>query len=183
MQIFSVGDEVSVIHDTIKGKVLKVEQHQLLIEDEFGFERYYRPSELTVVSSEKHYKNLNSLANKDGYHSSDKYSSASSPGATQLFEIDLHIENLLDTNTGMTNHEIVQYQLTACRAFVQQSIEKKRKKIVLIHGKGEGVLKGEIRQYLNGIEDSSPIRVDYHDANYQRYGIGGATEVVLFYNY
>ena len=52
----------------------------------------------------------------------------------------------------MTNHEIVQYQLTACRAFVQQSIEKKRKKIVLIHGKGEGVLKGEIRQYLNGID-------------------------------
>lgn len=183
MQAFNPGDLVSVIHDTIRGKVIRVEKFQVFIEDDDGFERSYRIDELTVLSNEKHYKNIDAVNPKEEETKQASNGLWGQPEKTTISEVDLHIENLLDTTAGMTNHEIVQYQLSACRSFIQQSIEKKRKKIVLIHGKGQGVLKGEIRQYLNGIQDHSPIRVDYHDADYQRYGIGGATEVILFYSY
>jgi DNA-nicking Smr family endonuclease len=34
--------------------------------------------------------------------------------------------------------------MTACKSFIKKAFDKKAKKIVLIHGKGEGILKAEI---------------------------------------
>ena len=70
--------------------------------------------------------------------------------------------------------------MTTCRAFVQESITRRRKKIVLIHGKGEGVLKSEIRTYLERLSNDRGVQLDYHDASFAEFGIGGATEVLLY---
>ncbi len=94
--------------------------------------------------------------------------------------IDLHIECLVDNHTNLSNHEIVQKQMFACRSFVQKAIQSNKRKIVLIHGKGEGVLKAEIHYYLNRLVNQQSIKMDFHDAPYSEFGMGGATEVILY---
>ena len=48
-----VGDQVSVISDVIKGKIIKINGDQISIEDEFGFERTYSKSDLVLSKGEK----------------------------------------------------------------------------------------------------------------------------------
>jgi dsDNA-specific endonuclease/ATPase MutS2 len=90
-----------------------------------------------------------------------------------VYELDLHIHELLDHYGHMSNGEILQHQMQACRSFVREAIEKRYKKIVLIHGVGEGVLKQEIHRFLDQLS-----HIEYHDAPYRTYGYG-ATEVLI----
>ena len=186
MQTIRIGDKVSVIHDTVKGTVLKVDQKHVIIEDDFGFERTYQPKELTILGRDEDYGQLHHTPIKEEDHISPKnrLKKATNTMIKEVpFEIDLHIEELLEYSNGLSNHEIVQKQLTACRAFVQHAIKHKQKKIVLIHGKGAGVLKSEIRHYLIRLDNDGSVQIEYHDANFNRYGNGGATEVILSYAY
>ncbi len=66
MLLFKVGDRVSVLKDTIRGKVVEIESGQVLIEDEHGFERKYRANQLVLLNCEKSYKiNSNTILEKD----------------------------------------------------------------------------------------------------------------------
>jgi len=88
-------------------------------------------------------------------------------------EVDLHIEELLNDFRGMTNAEIIQYQLRYFQKELEEAIANHMQRIVFIHGVGNGRLKGEVRRILETYHG-----VRYHDASYQRYGFG-ATEVVI----
>lgn len=90
-----------------------------------------------------------------------------------LLEIDLHINELLDDTTGMTAAEMLEYQMDTFKKELENAYKNKLlKKIVFIHGKGNGTLKTEIRKYL----DRNSIK--YQDASFQKYGFG-ATLVFL----
>jgi len=91
----------------------------------------------------------------------------------EVYELDLHIHELLDHYQNMTNTEILRVQMSACKSFVNEAIGKRYQKIVLIHGVGEGVLKAEIIKWLD-----SQSHIEYHDAPYRTYGYG-ATEVII----
>ena len=67
--------------------------------------------------------------------------------------------------------------MTACRAFIQEALAARLKKIVVIHGKGQGVLKSEIHQYLDRLSSNQGVQLDYYDAPFNRYGMGGATTI------
>ncbi len=88
-------------------------------------------------------------------------------------EIDLHIEELLDYHGNMSNTEILMHQMMCFRGFYKQKRGEGYKKIIAIHGVGEGVLRTEIVHFLH-----SQDNVEYHDADYRKYG-GGATEIVF----
>ena len=77
----------------------------------------------------------------------------------------------------MNNFDILQRQMQTCRMFIERAIRLKAKKAVLIHGKGEGVLKNEIYTYLDRLENAKHIRIEFYEASYATYGVGGATEV------
>lgn len=91
-----------------------------------------------------------------------------------IYELDLHMHELLDRFDHMSNAQILEYQLSCCRRFIYEAREKRYKKVVLIHGVGEGVLRSEIRSWLDSLS-----YVSYHDAPYRTYGYG-ATEVILW---
>lgn len=184
MQTFKEGDKVSVLHETIVGCVVSVKGNIVQIEDEDGFIRAYPISKLVPSASKADYKIGTDIPLKDIQPNPvkrpvKKVVPRSEPTRT---EIDLHIEELRDSHHALTNYEIVQIQMTACRAFVMDAIAQNKKRIVLIHGKGEGVLKSEIHHYLDRLASNQGVRLDYHDASYRSYGMGGATEVV-FNNY
>ena len=170
------GDRVSVISDTIKGKITHIKGERVFIVDEFGFERNYKSAELVVIKGD--YKLQDHELSKD-IEEKVKNQINENKQPLRSFEIDLHIEELVDSHQYMTNHEILTRQMTVCRGFIQNAIEMRTKKIVLIHGKGEGVLKSEIHLYLNKIRNFNGISLEYHDASYAEYGVGGATEVIF----
>jgi dsDNA-specific endonuclease/ATPase MutS2 len=61
---------------------------------------------------------------------------------------------------------------------LEQSANQKAKRIVVIHGVGNGRLKQEIRSFLNGSK-----RYQFCDADFSHYGFGGATQVDIRLNW
>lgn len=88
--------------------------------------------------------------------------------------VDLHSAELLETTSGMSNTEILQYQLSYFNKVMSEQIKHRGKKIVFIHGKGEGVLRQSIIRDLK-YKYKSCI---YQDASFQEYGYG-ATQVTI----
>jgi hypothetical protein len=88
------------------------------------------------------------------------------------FEIDLHIEELIDDASGMDNSSMIQYQLNYFNKCLDEARNRKLWKFIAIHGVGKGVLRNEIRQLIK------QEGLKFQDASYQRYGYG-ATEVLM----
>jgi len=185
MSAFKVGDAVSVLNETTRGKIISVGLKKSKIEDEDGFIREYLNSLLVHSKSSTTYKLGDDildreLQNKLNLQQKIKKLKSSSSQSELAFEIDLHYESLTESLNIKSNFEILQKQLTACRSFVQKALSKKQKRIVIIHGKGEGVLKSEIHLYLTRLTSERGINLDFHDAPYHEYGMGGATEVIFY---
>lgn len=92
----------------------------------------------------------------------------------EILEVDLHAEELLDTTAGMSPGDIKEYQLKVFRKTMNEHMKEKGRKIVFIHGNGEGVLRraliDELRRNFKSCE--------YQDASFQQYGFG-ATMVTI----
>lgn len=88
-------------------------------------------------------------------------------------EIDLHIEELLDNYSGMSNAEIILIQLKHFQKTLDKAINGHYRKVVVIHGVGNGRLKQEIRTIL-----SSYNNLRFYDGSYSKYGFG-ATEIII----
>lgn len=91
-----------------------------------------------------------------------------------LLEIDLHASALLDTTAGMSNADLLEYQLNKFNEVMTGQLRNKNRKIVFIHGKGDGVLKNAI---LKELKTKYP-KCNYQDASFQEYGYG-ATMVTI----
>lgn len=89
-------------------------------------------------------------------------------------EVDLHIHELLDSTTGMSNSDILNYQLDKFREVLENYKNTKGQKIVFIHGKGDGVLRKAILTELK----NKYKHYDYQDASFREYGYG-ATQVTI----
>jgi DNA-nicking Smr family endonuclease len=183
MSVFKIGDKVSVLNEAVRGTIVAAGPLKSKLEDEDGFVREYSNQFLVPDVSDK-YRLEDVMPDRE---LSKKIQSAVGKPVLkglakipEVFEIDLHYEALSEVMDIKTSHEILQKQLTACRSFVQRSIARKVKRIVIIHGKGEGVLKSEIHLYLNRLGSEQGVRLDFHDAPYHEYGIGGATEVIFY---
>ena len=88
-------------------------------------------------------------------------------------EIDLHIEELIDNYSGMTNAEIVIIQIKHFQKALDNAINNHFRKLVVIHGVGNGRLKNEVRSILSTYSNLKVL-----DASYSKYGFG-ATEVLI----
>ena len=88
--------------------------------------------------------------------------------------VDLHANELLDTTAGMSNTEILNYQLDVFRNTLKENASNKGKRIVFIHGKGEGILRHAIISELK----YKFKKYLYQDASFQEYGYG-ATQVTI----
>lgn len=91
-----------------------------------------------------------------------------------IIEVDLHINELLDTTAGMSAADILEYQLQKFNEVMQANIKRKGQKIVFIHGKGDGILKSELmKNFKNKYKTCY-----FQDASFREYGFG-ATMVTI----
>lgn len=91
-----------------------------------------------------------------------------------VLEVDLHINELLDTTAGLSTADILNYQIDTFRRTMDEHLRDKGLKIVFIHGKGEGVLRQAITKELAHRYKGH----DVQDASFREYGYG-ATQVTI----
>lgn len=95
-------------------------------------------------------------------------------GQQDILEVDLHIGELLDDTRGMSNREMLDYQLDKFREVMEKYKGKPEQRIVFIHGKGDGVLRKAV---LDELKHKYPA-CRHQDASFQEYGFG-ATMVTI----
>jgi hypothetical protein len=195
---FKVGDTVRFLNDEGEGIILSFPSSDVaLVEDSSGFAYEHEVRELVhVVPLDKELKkyeevnpDLASLlernidadmvkrANADFKAIYKGKQGTEIKGKGDWMEVDLHAHELLESQRGMTNGDIVVYQLEHFERMLRNAEEKKMKRVVFIHGVGQGVLRQEIRRILN---EYYP-HCEFMDAPYHIYGYG-ATEVRIHPN-
>jgi len=170
---FKKGDRVEVIDDNETGTVSNVDGEQITVEFEDGFTQEFQPGELIHSKPlEFDYASI-SIAHIDKNPTSKTQKTKNSK-TNYVPELDLHIHELIDDASRLSNFEILNIQLSRAKGFLEWAISKQFKKIILIHGVGQGVLKEELKTLLRRYDN-----VEFFDANYQKYGLG-ATEVRIY---
>jgi hypothetical protein len=195
---FKVGDRVRFLNDEGEGIILSFSSPNIaLVEDSTGFAYEHEVRELVhVVPLDKELKkyeevnpDLASLlernidaemvkkANADFKAIYKGKQGSEIKGKGDWMEVDLHAHELLESQRGMTNGDIVVYQLEHFERMLRNAEEKKVKRVIFIHGVGQGVLRQEIRRILS---EYYP-HCEFMDAPYHIYGYG-ATEVRIHPN-
>jgi len=131
----------------------------LLIED-FQVKKKPEPKEKFVLPLKLQQKNLVTSSNIEA----------------PKYELDLHIEALLDNSRGLSNAEIVQLQLDTLRHYLQLAMVHRQERMIVIHGLGKGRLKEEVHVILKQTPEVSRYKNEWS----ARYGFG-ATEVFFRY--
>nr|WP_319398024.1 DUF2027 domain-containing protein [uncultured Carboxylicivirga sp.] len=111
------------------------------------------------------------LREKEPKPARKKYAKRDEPG---ILEVDLHIDELIDTTAGLSNGEILNIQIDKFKQVMKDNAKFKGKKLVFIHGVGAGTLKNEIRRLL----ERQYKKHNYQDASFREYGYG-ATMVII----
>ena len=91
-----------------------------------------------------------------------------------LIEVDLHIGELMDSLTGMEPKDMLERQLDEVRKTMAANSRRIGQKIVFIHGKGEGVLRKAVLDFLK----KEYPKAELQDASFREYGFG-ATLVTI----
>lgn len=95
------------------------------------------------------------------------------PEDKSIAEVDLHLHELIEDERRLGTDERLTYQLAYFERALEAAIRDGKRKLIVIHGVGEGVLREEVRRLLQFYEG-----VRFHDADMRRYG-SGATEVEI----
>lgn len=183
-----VGDRVAFVNEVGGGSVIEVRlRGRVLVRGDDGFELERALKELVrydPVTIQKAYEvtdhQAGMVAANDVLEEKQKKRSASRPGKTpkrpedaSVAEVDLHMHELVPDETRMDKAEKLSYQLAYFERRLEAAIRDGKKKLIVIHGVGEGVLREEVRKILQFYEN-----VRFHDADMRKYGVG-ATEVLI----
>ena len=79
----------------------------------------------------------------------------------------------------MERRESFDQKVTRAKDFFDQKSTITQKKVVIIHGKGQGVLKTEVQDYLKKLNIEQGYKLEFHDASFYEFGFWGATEVIF----
>lgn len=171
---FKIGDRVDVINETLTGKVIEVRSGTITVRCSDGFHYTFDPKELVL---QKEWNNMIKMVPEVRKKNTEQLSSpkADLKNKPEHPEIDLHLHELVEIEDGLSSHDKLTLQLSSARQRLERAIDNKEKKIIFIHGRGDGVLKRELQYMLRNYP------VEFHDASYAKYGMG-ATEVIIYQN-
>jgi dsDNA-specific endonuclease/ATPase MutS2 len=92
----------------------------------------------------------------------------------EIVEVDLHIGSLLDNTNGLSPADMLGCQMDRFHETLARYAGSRGRRIVFIHGKGEGVLRSSIEKELK----TRYKQYAYQDASFREYGFG-ATMVTI----
>lgn len=167
---FKAGDIVSFLNEVGSGRVLKVNPDgSFLVEREDGFEEAFRAAELVL----RGHLAIDRVERKDKPKAPLERGQAK-PAAPRHLEQDLHFEQLVDYPKNYSAQEKLNIQLVSARDCLQRARRGGIKRVILIHGVGQGRLREEVHSLLERMDG-----LTFYDASFAEYG-RGATEVEFF---
>lgn len=175
MKSFKIGEKVGFLHEKGSAEIIQILGNQwVIIKDSEGFEQKRNTTDLIKIHGVDY--QLNDISLPKDFTKITRKKITSEPTKKQTtWEIDLHIEHLLDSHRGLSNTEILLKQMHHFRSKFSNAKNQRIQKLIVIHGVGEGVLKNEIRTFLHRQE-----HIEFFDGSYLEYG-KGATEIRFFY--
>lgn len=174
---FVPGQKVVFLREQGGGVILSAEPKGMFrVEDNDGFRRLVHRTELGPVHGDHQEVTLPDMEIREKDLPTKKKPSPKLPPIIEKWHIDLHIEELVESHTGWGNAQILSCQMRAFEAFFNKARRNRIRLLIVIHGVGEGVLRHEVRTWLD-----KQGGVEYYDADYRKYGMG-ATCVELRYS-
>lgn len=194
MNEFAPGQRVKFLNDVGSATVVRVEGNQVVVTDEDGFDRTVSASELLAApdpeAEAKSYGNtIPDLAKLLAQEVGEKrmkelqkdfevrYQNTQATNMARRdahMEVDLHIHELVDDQSGLPDRAKLAIQMDHFDRMMDIAKREKLRRIVFIHGVGQGVLRHQIHTAL---EQHHPD-CTYRQGDPRKYG-SGATEVWL----
>lgn len=165
---FEVDDIVSFINNTGTGRILQIKDDRAEVLMDYGFEEWHFLSDLVPRKS----LNIGEVRAKDRPASRLEKGQAKAKAPEEL-AVDLHFDALVDFPKNFSSHEKLQIQLDEARKAIDKARRGGIKRVILIHGVGQGRLRDEVYAMLERMD-----RLEFYDASFARFG-KGATEVML----
>ena len=166
------GDRVKISDEKgIYTVIRSISPKKVLVTTDDGLEIPLLKEGLIVISKE----------NEELYHASSgkKKESRSNKSAVRgnkrsgiYREVDLHLKG---KSVQGSEFNAIEIQILRFRSELDRAIRDNEKEIVFIHGVGSGKLKAMIRKILT----ENYINCQVHDGSYRKYGIDGATHVII----
>ena len=167
---FKIGDSVRFLDQEGDAKVVGIiDDKNVTIEDESGFEYPYPIAQLVAVNSR--------VKEQIAYDKKPIIKQEEKPAYKafnddSINHVDIHAHRLISNPEAYSLDYILDIQLNAVKAAIRKSIQQKAKSLVIIHGEGKGSLKNKVRKQLIEFREIKEII----DASYEKFG-KGATEV------
>lgn len=194
MTSFQTGQRVKFLNDVGSATVVRVEGSTVVVEDEDGFERSVSAAELMAapdpeVEARQYGDTIPDVAQLLAQEVGEKrmrelqkdfevrYQHAQATNMARRdahMEVDLHIHELVDDQRGLPDRAKLAIQMDHFDRMMDIAKREKLRRIVFIHGVGQGVLRHQIRTTL---EQHHPD-CTYREGDPRKYG-SGATEVWL----
>lgn len=158
---FEIGSKVGLLTEAGEYTVVSIEDHHVLLEDEHGFVNRYEKKQLVA----RRQMTVDEAPMKDDH---DGAKTRNKP-ISNLPEIDLHAEHLVDQPSKYSSHDLFETQLQHFRRFMNKQEQLRNPKYVVIHGVGNGRLKEAIREIVQGTPGAT-----MNDANFSANGVGAS---------
>lgn len=179
----AVGDEVLLVNEAGGGIVLEVLGLRVRVRTRDGFELEYplkavvkKDPALRHTVSDHHAQlvaandRLQERIQRDKGRGANERNGGKAAGKRedpQVMEVDLHLQELIDDERHLTDGEKLRFQLDYFERMLNTAIRERKRKLIVIHGVGEGVLREEVRKMLQFYEGCR-----FDDADPRRYGYG-----------
>ena len=194
MNTFKPGQLVKFLNDVGSATVVRVDGDQVVVTDEDGFDRTVAANELMaapdpeaeaksygdtipdlakLLAQEVGEKRMKELQ-KDFEVRYQNTQATSMARRDAHMEVDLHIHELVDDQRGLPDRAKLAIQMDHFDRMMDIAKREKLRRIVFIHGVGQGVLRHQIH---NTLEQHHPD-CTYRQGDPRKYG-SGATEVWL----
>jgi dsDNA-specific endonuclease/ATPase MutS2 len=168
---FNIGDKVSFLNEKGSGVVTNIlNNFRVLILNEDGFEVSYSTDEIVSVAKKSDYKMDSAMSAKWLDQKEEQEVKPPRLEPDEVWEVDLHLHELIDSYQQKTDHEKLLFQLNYFRKCMDVAIANRIKKVIFIHGIGKGTLRQEIIHALKEYD-----RIQHFDAPLKKYGFGALT--------
>lgn len=132
-----------------------------------------RPARQPVIDAKEMERSMKQKANADRREKTPVRKHPKK-GSDDPLVVDLHINELVDNTRGLSSADMLNLQVDRFCKVMDENLRNHGRKIVFIHGKGDGVLRAAILKELNYRYKGH----DVQDASFQEYGYG-ATQVKI----
>jgi len=177
---FSIGDKVIFVNQSRDGIVIDTKDDNIFIIESEGVQFEVYKDEIIKVNkeSENFYQTINKIStSKKQIEYFDKKLEKLNEDYKVLiskdFELDLHIEKIIDNFKHLSSSEILDIQMNVFYKAIFKANDLKLPFLIVIHGLGKGILKSKIIKFL---KDNDASFFDESPLFYK----GGATRINLF---